>query len=98
MKFSLDVPENVTASPREASAAKGPGDSDTQPRQFWVDIKSQAPLSDIKLKLSYFGCTPDMCEALTHKYTIQFTPEDRGSNTYGFNRGPRPDGHKGDRR
>lgn len=88
MKYVLQLPNGVTATPAEASAAKGEGDSDAEPRQFWVNIKSNQPPRDIKLTLHYYGCTPDMCKALTHEYTIQFTPETRGANTYGFNRGP----------
>jgi hypothetical protein len=89
MKYVLTLPKGVSAKPTEAIAKRGPGDSDTEPRQFWVDIKSGKTPGDIQLALHYFGCTPDLCMALTHEYTIHFKAEDRGSNTYGFNRGPR---------
>ncbi|VGO23403.1 TlpA family protein disulfide reductase [Pontiella sulfatireligans] len=87
MKYSLTLPKGVTATPAEASAKKGPGDSDTQPRQFWVNITANKPVEAIQLKLNYFGCTPDLCLALTHEYTIQLKAENRGSSTYGMNRG-----------
>ncbi|MEP3481702.1 MAG: hypothetical protein ABJZ55_20835 [Fuerstiella sp.] len=87
MKYVLELPDGITADQPEASAAKGPGDSDTEPRQFWVNIKSDSKPSEIKLKLHYFGCTPDLCKAMTHEYTIAFTEEDRNSRTFGFNRG-----------
>ncbi|SDR94563.1 Ribonuclease BN, tRNA processing enzyme [Polaribacter sp. KT25b] len=87
MKYVLELPEGVTASPQEASAEKGPGDSDTEPRQFWVDIKGASPADQIELTLHYYGCTSNMCMALTHKYTINITPEDNGSRTFGFNKG-----------
>lgn len=89
MKYVLELPEGITADPMEASAAKGPGESDTKPRQFWVNIKSDSKPADIKLKLHYFGCTPNLCKALTHEYTIAFKEEDRNSRTFGFNRGSR---------
>ena len=88
MKYTLQLPGGVTATPVTASAAKGQGDSDTEPRQFWVDIASSKIPGDMKLTLNYYGCTPNMCQALTHEYTIHFVREDRGANTYGFNRGP----------
>ena len=88
MKYVLQLPPGVMATPAEVSAAKGPGDSDAEPRQFWVNIKSDKTPGDIKLALHYYGCTPDICQALTHEYTIHFAPENRGANTYGFNRGP----------
>lgn len=87
MKYVLELPEGVTADPVEASAVKGPGESDTKPRQFWVNIQSGAKLADMKLKLHYYGCTPNLCKALTHEYTIAFKEEDRNSRTFGFNRG-----------
>ena len=40
IRFTLETPEGVVATPASATAAKGPGESDTQPRQFWVDIVS----------------------------------------------------------
>lgn len=87
MKYELGLPKGVEATPASATAKKGEGDSDTLPRQFWVDIKADKTPGDIGLELHYFGCTPDLCMALTQEYTIRFKAEDRGSNTYGFNRG-----------
>ena len=87
MKFKLNLPKGVKATPSEASAKKGPGNSDTQPRQFWVDIKSDSKFSDIQLRLDYYGCTPDLCLPLTHEYSIQLKAEDRGSRTFGMNKG-----------
>ncbi|MEO6788262.1 MAG: hypothetical protein ABI318_19235, partial [Chthoniobacteraceae bacterium] len=97
MKYLLQLPNGVTATPAEASAVKGTGNSDTQPRQFWVDVKANKTPGDMKLTLYYYGCTPDMCKALTHEYTIHFAPENRGANTYGFNRGPGGQGGNGGR-
>ncbi|MCF7958336.1 MAG: hypothetical protein K9M57_07810 [Phycisphaerae bacterium] len=88
MKYSLKLPKGVSATPSEATAKKGIGDSDTLPRQFWVDIPSHTPVKDIQLTLNYYGCTPNLCMALTHEYTIRFEFENRGSSTYGLNRGP----------
>lgn len=87
MKYKLTLPNGVTATPAEASAKKGEGDSDTLPRQFWVDVTSDKPFKEIKLKLDYFGCTSDMCLPLTHEYTIKMENENRGSRTFGMNTG-----------
>ncbi|EMI42441.1 peroxiredoxin family protein [Rhodopirellula sp. SWK7] len=88
MKYSLTLPAGVQANPAEASAQPGPGNSDTHPRQFWVDIKSDSPSASFELAMHYFGCTDTMCESLTQEYTIHLTPADMGSSTFGFNRGP----------
>lgn len=99
MKYSLTLPSGVTATPAEASAKKGPGDKDTEPRQFWVDIEGNSPGASIELSMHYFGCTDTMCKALTQDYTVQFKPAEMGSSTFGFNRGPRgAGGGQGNRR
>ncbi|MFR9651218.1 MAG: hypothetical protein SNG35_04255, partial [Rikenellaceae bacterium] len=75
MKYTLKLPDGVKATPQEASANRGRGDSDNGPRQFWVDIKGASPLDKIEVTYHYYGCTPYMCEAFTHSYTIELTPE-----------------------
>jgi hypothetical protein len=88
MKYVLKLPEGVSATPVEATAEKGRGDTDTRPRQFWVDIDGASPSDELQLALHYYGCTPDMCVAMTHEYTIRLENENRGSRTFGMNRGP----------
>lgn len=96
MKYELELPEGVTADPATAVAAKGPGDSDTQPRQFWVNVDGHGKPGDIKLSLHYYACSPGMCEAMTHEYTIAFKDEDKNSRTFSFNRGQgAPGGRRG---
>ncbi|MEM9367569.1 MAG: hypothetical protein AAGD07_16375 [Planctomycetota bacterium] len=89
MKYSLQLPEGVEATPLEANAKKGPGDRDVEPRQFWVDIESDSPGASFGLSMHYFGCTDTMCKALTQGYVVQLVPANMGSSTFGFNRGPR---------
>jgi len=92
MKYDLKLPKGMIADPATAEAKKGPGDSDSQPRQFWVNIDADKTPGDITLSLHYFGCTETMCEALTHQYTIAFEAEDKNARTFGFNRGQRGSG------
>ncbi len=94
MKYLLDLPDGVTATPKEASALRGEGDSDSKPRQFWVDIQGASPSSVITITYHYYGCTPDLCEALTHTYTIELSPEEKGARTFGFNRGPKSNNNR----
>lgn len=99
MKYVLETGEGVTATPAEATAAVGEGDTDTQPRQFWVDIESDGEPGEATLTLHYYGCTPTFCTAMTHEYTIRFEAEDRAAKTYGFRRGrgERQNGERGER-
>ncbi|MFI3330692.1 MAG: hypothetical protein R3Y38_02690 [Rikenellaceae bacterium] len=89
MKYVLELPEGVTASPHEATAKPGKGDSDSEPRQFWVDIKGAKPGDVMKITYHYYACAPGMCEAFSHTYTIELTQEQKGARTYGFNRAGR---------
>lgn len=87
MQYSLTLPDGVEATPAIASAKKGPGDQDTNPRQFWVSIKSDEPINEMKLTLNYFACTDSLCLALSQTYTVYFQAADDGSRTFGMNRG-----------
>ena len=87
MKYELELPEGVTIDPPTKQANKGPGDSDSEPRQFKLKVNSEGKPGDVKLKIHYFACTPGMCKGLTHEYTIAFEDMNRNSRTYSFNRG-----------
>jgi len=87
MKYELELPAGVTIDPPTGLAKPGPGDSDTQPRQFKLQVESDKTPGDIKLKIHYYACSPGMCEAMTHEYTIAFEDMNRNSRTYSFNRG-----------
>ncbi|WP_404306076.1 hypothetical protein [Neorhodopirellula lusitana] len=89
MKFSLTLPPGIKATPDQASAKRGDGDKDVEPRQFWVEIEGKGPGGSIEIAMHYFGCTDTMCKALTQRYTIDLKPANMGSSTFGFNRGPR---------
>lgn len=89
MRYTITTPDGITASPAQASAEQGEGESDRLPRQFWVDIKSDSKRKEFLLQLDYYGCTPDMCMALTHEYTVVLEDENRGARTAGMNRGNR---------
>ena len=99
MQYELELPEGVKATPAKASGPKVERDTDTEPRQFWVEIDSEGKPGDIKLSLHYFACTPDFCEAMTHNYTISFEDEAREARTYGIrrNRGGNDRGGRGER-
>lgn len=87
MKYVFELPNGVTIDPPTAVANKGPGDSDTEPRQFKLKVDSNGTPADVKLKIHYYACSPGMCEAKTHEYTIAFEDMNRNSRTYSFNRG-----------
>lgn len=84
MRHLLDLRESVTANPISATAAKGPGDSDTEPLQFWVEIKGGKPSQEIELTLHGYGRPPDMCLAMTHEYAIRLEDENCGSRRVGM--------------
>lgn len=87
MRYTLKLPEGVEASPCMASAKKGSGKTDSDPRQFWVSFRSDSPIEDTEITLNYFACTDSLCLALSQSYTIHFEAVDDGSRTFGMNRG-----------
>lgn len=87
MQYTLTSPGEAKAMPAIASARKGPGDKDSEPRQFWVSIDASAPLETMQLNLKYFACTDSLCLALSQNYLIHFEAINDGSRTFGMNRG-----------
>ncbi|XZE56372.1 hypothetical protein SH139x_002480 [Planctomycetaceae bacterium SH139] len=73
MKYNRELPEGVSTDLIEASAKKGPGESNTLPRQVWGNINAayKQNLADIEITLHYYGCT-SRCARHSHEYTITF--------------------------
>ncbi|MEX0321891.1 MAG: peroxiredoxin family protein [Puniceicoccaceae bacterium] len=94
MQYKLSVPEGVSASPLEATARKGPGDSDTEPREFWVTFDGGELPQSIELEMNYFGCTDTMCLPFTQRYTVQMQQDMFEGWTYGFSRPERMGGNQ----
>ena len=61
---------------------------------MWVDIDSAKPLDKVQLAFHYYGCTEEVCLALSHEYVIELVEQDNGARTYGFNRGTKGKGGK----
>lgn len=98
MKYVLSAPDGSTVTPAEAVASRGQGESDTEPRQFMIDVSDLEPGATMKLTLHYYGCTDEFCKPLTHEYLIRLAAEDRAASTFGFRGGGRPDPRgRGDR-
>ena len=95
MQYTITSPTGVVVNPKTATAVIGEGDSDTLPRQFWIDISADEPFDSLDLQLNYYGCTPDLCMALSHQYTVFIKNEDRGARTYGMNKGQKGKNGKG---
>tara|TARA_R110002072_G_scaffold42064_19_gene118506 strand:+ start:94000 stop:95037 length:1038 start_codon:yes stop_codon:yes gene_type:complete len=89
MKYVLSAPDGSTVTPAEAVAHRGEGETDTEPRQFMIDVSDLEPGATMKLSLHYFGCTDDFCKPLTHEYLIRLAAEDRAASTFGFRGGER---------
>ncbi|MGZ0657521.1 TlpA family protein disulfide reductase [Coraliomargarita sp. W4R53] len=94
MQYTLTLPDGGKATPAIASAQKGPGDKDSEPRQFWVSIDASAPLETMQLNLKYFACTDSLCLALSQNYLIHLEAINDGSRTFGMNRGGKRNSRK----
>jgi hypothetical protein len=84
MQYELTLPDGVTATPQKATAATGAGNSDSEPREFWVEFEGNQPPEPVQLTLRYFACTDALCLSLTQTTTIVFEKKDAGGWTFGF--------------
>jgi hypothetical protein len=85
LQFQLTLPDGVTATPTEATAAKVAAATDTEPREFWITFSGPTAPKSARLVMRYFACTDKLCEALTQEYTILFERDNYGGWTFGFN-------------
>ena len=98
MKYVLSAPDGSTVTPDEAVAHQGEGDTDTEPRQFMIDVSDLEPGATMRLALHYYGCTEEFCKPFTHEYLIRLIAEDRAASTFGFRGGGRsPSRSRGER-
>jgi hypothetical protein len=84
LHYKLTLPEGVSAEPLEAVAAKSSGESDADPREFWVTFDGDTLPESIVLTMNYFACTETLCLPLSQEYTILFEKDNAGGWAYGF--------------
>lgn len=82
-----------TAGPTAVTPATGDGpkvnvDSDTDPREFLVEVSQAEPKTSIELTVKYFACSDDWCKAVTQDYRITFARDRDAGVVMGRNRGP----------
>ena len=74
------IADGVTVSPAMAEAPKIDVESDTEPREFLVDVQNWEAGKPIKVQIQYFACNKKLgwCKALDQEFTI-WLEQDRTS-------------------
>ena len=66
------IADGVTMTPVMAESPKLDVESDTEPREFIVDVQNWEAGKPIKVQLQYFGCNKEMgwCKAVEQEFTV----------------------------
>lgn len=70
-RYSITAP-GVTVTPAMAEAPKLSVESDSEPREFLVDVKNWEPEKPIQVEIQYFACNKekDWCESVEQVFTV----------------------------
>ncbi len=82
VKYELTGTDGMTIEPRIGTGPKVEVESDSDPREFLIDIKDWKAGEPLKLSLSYFACHKEKgwCKAVTQSYELQLERDrDAGS-------------------
>jgi hypothetical protein len=72
LSIKLDVPEGVSIEPLSAEAPKVDAASDTDPREFMLNVSTWPASRPIELTVTYFACVGETsCHAVQQQYTLQ---------------------------
>ena len=80
VQYEFLAPEGVTISP---SKGKGPDvaqESDSDPREFLLDVTRGGSTEPAHLTFRYFACDEKMCMPVTQEYAVHWTADPDGGN------------------
>ncbi len=104
IQYEIVAADGTTVSPSEGEAAKLEVESDSDPREFLIDIKDWDSKEPLKLQVRYFACNKDdgWCKPVTQTYDLQLefdrdagSVRSRGGGGRGGGRGGRGGGGRG---
>jgi len=82
LRFELKVPDGATVSATSAEAPKVKEDSDSDPREFLLEIDKGTAAEPIELTVKYFACGDDFCLPVTQQYAIHLEVDRDGGGRY----------------
>ena len=93
LRYELTAPDGLTVSPAKGEAPKVEEPSDSDPREFLIDIDRGEASGPLELTVTYFACNEKegWCRPVTQRYTIALEHDPDGgwvSKRYRVRRGP----------
>ena len=71
LSFKLDVPEKVSIEKKAFEATKVEAPSDSDPREFLIDVAAWPEREPIRLTVTYYACVGDTtCHAVQQQYVL----------------------------
>lgn len=98
IEYELTVAGNASANPKSGKAAKLEVESDSDPREFLIDIEDWRRDEPLLLEVRYFACNKDAgwCRAVSQSYELRLEfDRDAGSVRSRGGRGGRQPGQRG---
>lgn len=87
LEFTLSGLEGVKIEPTTATTVQSSLATDSDPREFLLEVKEWPSAAPVTLSVKYYACTPDgSCHAVAQKYRIELERDIDGGSAKG--RGP----------
>jgi hypothetical protein len=84
LSFKLQVPEGVVIEKLSDTAPKVSAESDTDPREFLLNVETWPVMKPIQLTVTYFACVGDTsCHAVRQTYVIHRRRDEDGGGARG---------------
>lgn len=87
LKYKLELPAGAKVAKAAGEAAKVLAVSDTDPREFLLDVEAWPADEPIKLTVTYSACVKDACHALKQEYVLHLRRDKDGGGARGAGAG-----------
>jgi hypothetical protein len=87
LKFTLELPDGVTLSAAKGEAAKVGAASDSDPREFLLDVEAWPDGKPVKLTVTYSACVADACHVVKQQYVLRMRRDRDGGGARGTGAG-----------
>lgn len=87
LKYKLELPAGAKVAKAAGEAAKVLAVSDTDPREFLLDVEAWPADKPIKLTVTYSACVKEACHALKQEYVLHLRRDKDGGGARGVGAG-----------
>lgn len=83
LKYKLELPDGAKVAKAEGQAAKVAFASDSDPREFLLDVGAWPADKPLKLSVTYSACTDDTCRVVRQEYVLRLRRDRDGGGARG---------------